>query len=118
MKVFLVEDNSSYAEFLKKSLRKKFKIYHFSSAEDCLTALKSIHPDIVITEYTLPGISGMDLFQRINNDYPDSAVKFILMSRIEDGNVVLDFIRQGIRNYVDKDERVIESLISIINDPY
>lgn len=118
MKVFLVEDDTNYAEFLKKSLRKKYRIHHFINAEDCLTALKSLSPDILISEYKLPGMSGMDLYELITEKNPDPDAKFILMSRIEDGNLVLDFIRKGIRNYVEKDQHVVDSLISIIESPY
>ena len=118
MKVFLIEDDEEYAEFLKKSLRKKYRIHYFKNAEDCLVALKSINPDILITEYQLPGMSGIELYETVNSEYNNTDLKFILMSRIDDGNLVLDFIRKGIRNYVEKDQNVIDSIISIIESPY
>ena len=118
MKVFLIEEDANYAEFLKKSLRKKYKIHYFQKAEDCLVALKSIHPDIVITEYNLPGMSGMELYEALTKEYSDLKTKFILMSNAEDGNLVLEFIRMGIRNYVEKDQNVVESLISIMESTY
>ena len=115
MKVFIVEDDNTYAEFLKKSLRRKYKIHSFSTAEDCLVALKSITPDVFIIDYKLPGMSGIELYEKISETMKTS-FKAIMLSGIDDGGLVLDFIRRGIRNYVEKDDKVIESLIAIIDD--
>ena len=113
MKIFIIEDDDIYAEFLKKSLRRKYKIHSFTNAEECLVALKSIQPDIFIIDYKLPGMTGMELYEKIKA-YTDSEPKVIMLSGIDDGSLVLEFIRKGIRNYVEKDEKVIDSLVSII----
>ena len=113
IKVFLVEDDEAYAEFIKKSLRTKYQIYSFISAEECLVTLKSINPDVLILDYNLPGISGIELYEEIK-DGLKSDVKVIMMSAIDDGNLVLEFIKKGVRDYVVKDEKVINALTSII----
>lgn len=113
LKVFLVEDDEAYAEFIKKSLRKDYQIYSFITAEECLVTMKSIDPDVLIIDYNLPGMSGIDLYDEIKNRlHPD--VKVIMMSAIDDGNLVLEFIRKGVRDYVVKDEKVIQTLKSVI----
>lgn len=113
LKVFLVEDDEAYAEFIKKSLRTKYQIYSFTTAEDCLLTFKSISPDVLILDYNLPGISGIELYEQVKDQLkPD--VKVIMMSAIDDGNLVLEFIRKGVRDYVVKDENVINTLISVI----
>ena len=113
LKVFLVEDDEVYAEFIKKSLRKKYQIYSFISAEDCLITLKSISPDVLILDYNLPGMSGIELYEQVKDEL-SSHVKVIIMSAIDDGNLVLEFIKKGVRDYVVKDEKVINTLTSII----
>ena len=113
LKVFLVEDDEVYAEFVKKSLRKKYQIYSFISAEDCLVTLKSISPDVLILDYNLPGMSGIELYEQIKDNLSPH-VKVIIMSAIDDGNLVLEFIKKGVRDYVVKDEKVIKTLTSII----
>lgn len=113
LKVFLVEDDEEYAEFIKKSLRKKYQIYSFITAEECLVTLKSISPDVLILDYQLPGMTGIELYEQVKNQL-SSKVKVIMMSAIDDGNLVLDFIKKGVRDYVVKDEKVIKTLTSII----
>ncbi len=113
LKVFLVEDDEAYAEFIKKSLRTKYQIYSFITAEECLVTLKSISPDVLILDYHLPGMSGIELYEQIK-DQLSNEVKVIMMSAIDDGNLVLEFIKKGVRDYVVKDEKVIQTLISVI----
>ena len=67
LKVFLVEDDEDYAEFIKKSLRKKYQIYLFTTAEECLVTLKSISPDVLILDYELPGMTGIELFEQVKD---------------------------------------------------
>jgi DNA-binding NarL/FixJ family response regulator len=75
--------------------------------------MKSIDPDVLIIDYNLPGMSGIELYDEVKNRlHPD--VKVIMMSAIDDGNLVLEFIRKGVRDYVVKDEKVIQTLKSVI----
>ena len=113
-KVFIIEDDSIYQEFLQKNLRTKYNIYAYDNAEDAIMAFKSIKPDVLIIDYKLPGMNGIELFEEIKDNIGSS--KVIIMSAIDDGNLVLDFIKKGIRDYVIKDEDIIESLVSIIED--
>jgi len=114
-RVFIIEDDVIYSEFLKKNLRAKYKIHAFANAEDALLALKSIKPEVLIIDYKLPGMNGIEMFEQVKNDLPKDT-KSIVMSSIDDGNLVLDFIKKGIRDYVIKDENVIDSLVSIIEE--
>ncbi len=114
-KVFIIEDDTIYSEFLKKNLRTKYKIYSYYTAEDAILALKSIAPDVLIIDYKLPGMNGIELYESVKDNLSDE-VKVIITSGIDDGNLVLEFIKKGIRDYVIKDENVINSLMSIIED--
>jgi len=113
LKVFLVEDDEAYAEFIKKSLRTKYQIYSFITAEDFLLTMKSIDPDVLILDYHLPGMTGIELYDKVKDNLRND-VKVIMMSAIDDGNLVLEFIRKGVRDYVVKDDKVINTLISVI----
>ncbi len=112
-KIFIVEDDADYSEFIKAKLRRKYKIYSFANAEDCLVSLKSITPDVLVLDYYLPGINGIELYEQVKETLPKS-VKVVILSSIDDGKLVLDFIKKGIRDYIVKDDNVIESLEAII----
>jgi DNA-binding NarL/FixJ family response regulator len=117
MNIYLIEDDTTYAEFVKKSLGQNpiYKIRHFSSAESALKSLDNSLPDALIVDYNLPGINGIDFFEAIKSKIKEHH-KIIILSAIEDGNMVLSFIQKGVRDYVIKDENVIESLVAILEE--
>jgi two-component system phosphate regulon response regulator PhoB len=115
MKIYLIEDDPIYAEFIAKALKNDptNEVKLFSSAEDCLKVLTHALPDAMIIDYKLPGMSGVDLYEKIRPRLTEKN-KVILLSSLDDGNMVLSFIQRGVRDYVIKDENVIDSLMSIL----
>jgi len=116
MKIYLIEDDPIYAEFIVKALESdpSHEIKTFLTGEDCLKALNNSLPDVMIVDYKLPGISGIDLYEKIKPRITDKN-KIILLSSLDDGNMVLSFIQRGVRDYVIKDENVIDSLMAILS---
>ena len=116
MDIYLVEDDEIYAEFISRSLDKKgFKVKTFYNAEDALIAINTQPvPAGILIDYKLPGMNGIEFFEKIRANVNEDQTKIIILSSIDDGNLVLDFIQKGIRDYVVKDEHVIDSLVSIM----
>lgn len=115
MNIYLIEDDLIYAEFIKKSLGQNlgYKITHFESAETALAALKGGMPEALIIDYKLPGMSGIEFYEAIKSKVKDEH-KVIMLSALDDGNMVLSFIQKGVRDYVIKDESVIDSLTAVL----
>jgi DNA-binding NarL/FixJ family response regulator len=116
MNIFLVEDDLIYSEFIRKGLGQNsdYKIKPFASAEDALKEINGKLPDVIIVDYKLPGLTGIELYEKIKSKITDSN-KIIMLSALDDGNMVLSFIQKGVRDYVIKDENVISSLQAIIS---
>ncbi len=115
MKIYLIEDDPIYAEFIVKALQSDpaNDLKLFQTGEDCLKSLGNALPDVFIIDYKLPGMSGIDLYEKIKPRLTEKN-KVILLSSLDDGNMVLSFIQRGVRDYVIKDENVIDSLMSIL----
>ncbi|GAB1446814.1 hypothetical protein MASR2M41_26270 [Flammeovirgaceae bacterium] len=116
MKIFLIEDDEIYAEFVRKALgqNSEYQVSTFSTAEDALMAANGKLPDAFIIDYKLPGMSGIELYEKIKDQIEDTT-KVIMLSALDDGNMVLSFIQKGVRDYVIKDENVIDSLEAILS---
>jgi DNA-binding NarL/FixJ family response regulator len=115
MNIFLIEDDEIYASFIKKSLiqNTSYNVTVFSASEDAVKALPPTLPDVIIVDYKLPGMTGIDFYESIKSKLNDKH-KVVMLSAMDDGNMVLSFIQKGVRDYVIKDENVIESLVAII----
>ena len=114
MNVYLIEDDEIYAEFIQRSLSKnpKYKVKSFTTAEECLKNVNG-SVDAYIVDYRLPGKTGIEFYEEIKPRLREDN-KLIIMSAIDDGNMVLSFIKKGVRDYVIKDDNVIESLTAIL----
>ncbi len=116
-RIYLIEDDEVYAEFVKKSLEKdkKYVVQSFTSAENCLKMLESdINPNVMIIDYFLPGMNGLELYNKLKKQKNKALV--IVMSSNNDGNLVIELMKKGIRNYVMKDENVMDSINAILEE--
>jgi DNA-binding NarL/FixJ family response regulator len=113
--IYIIDDDETYVKILTQYLKDQFEVKVFHNAEDALPEIENeeTEPGFVIIDYFLPGMNGLELFN-ILSDRMDIG-KLIVLSSNDDAKVVLDMIRQGVRNYVIKDEQVIESLQAAID---
>jgi DNA-binding response OmpR family regulator len=115
MHICLVEDDEIYAEFLKRALGQQagYQVTAYPSAEEALAAISQKMPDVLVVDYKLPGMSGIELYEKIKGRITEQQ-KVIMLSALDDGPMVLSFIQKGVRDYVIKDENVVESLRAIL----
>jgi CheY-like chemotaxis protein len=78
--VMLVEDHADtrlmYAEFLSS----EFEVLQAGDGEEAWRAMQACVPDLVITDLTLPGVSGFELVTRMRADPALAAVPVICLS--------------------------------------
>jgi FixJ family two-component response regulator len=91
------------------------EICHYDSAEEFLRATAEHVPDCLITEVWLPGISGVELLERLNE--AGRHVPTILLARDGDVAMAVRGIRAGAAEYIEKpyvDSRLRQSIRSIL----
>ena len=79
--IYLVDDEDIVAKFAKIALeRMGYKVVVFSSALPCLEAIRADPQvcDIIVTDQTMPGLSGTDLIDALSKIKPDLGT--VLMS--------------------------------------
>ena len=115
MQIILVEDDKIYSDFISKALSQNtdYKVSAFGSAEDAIRVMNGKLPDVLIIDYKLPGMTGINMYENLKPHIKESN-KIIMLSAIDDGNMVLSFIQKGVRDYVIKDENVIDALEAVI----
>lgn len=117
MEIYLIEDDEIYAEFIRKALLSQnasWTIRHFGTAEAAEKAINGKLPEVLIIDYKLPGITGIEFYDRIKSRVKENN-KVIMLSALDDGQMVLGFIQKGVRDYVIKDENVVDSLKAILD---
>jgi len=71
-----------------------------SSAEEALRFLQVKQPDIILTDYRLPGLNGLELAIVVKEKYP--MVKRVILSMHDEGQLVKMILKEGIDGYLLK----------------
>ncbi|MCS4302423.1 sigma-54 dependent transcriptional regulator [Chryseobacterium sp. BIGb0232] len=112
-KIFLVDDDVFFGEMLKYHLQLNpdYEVLLFSTAKESLAQLYK-NPDIICIDFGLPDIQGDELFRQIKSAYPELPI--IVISGQENISVAIDFLKQGAKDYIVKNEHTKELLWNAI----
>jgi diguanylate cyclase (GGDEF)-like protein/PAS domain S-box-containing protein len=106
IKVLLVEDRPEDAELLLREMRRSgldVDSRRVESEPAYETALQEFSPDLILSDYTLPGFDGPLALQIARRQRPDTP--FIFVSGTIGEERAIEALRQGAVDYVLKDNR-------------
>jgi len=70
-KVLIVDDDVDLLKLISIRLKPmQFELKTVTSAEEALSLMSIWHPDLIVTDLQLPGLSGMELFEKIHARNP------------------------------------------------
>ena len=103
VKVFAVEDDPAYAQFLSYvlSLNPDWEYEIFANGQDFLAQLHQ-RPQIVTLDYSLPDTTGAALLEKVKAF--DPSIHVIIISAQEDISTAVDILKLGAYDYLTKDE--------------
>jgi DNA-binding NarL/FixJ family response regulator len=86
------------------------------SAAQALAAMKSVHPDLVLADITMPGKSGFEFIKDLQAQYP--ALPVLVISMHDERIYAERVLRAGGRGYIMKNEggeKVLEAIRQVLN---
>ncbi len=101
--ILAIDDEAHILELLKYNLEKEgYQVLRADTGEEGLALLKSRQADLVLLDYMLPGIDGMEVLRRIRRD-PELALVPVIMltAKGEETDKVLG-LEMGADDYVSK----------------
>ena len=102
--ILVVDDDDIIRDTLCELLSQEHACQTAATAEEALTKLKSQLFDVVLTDVSMPGLSGLDLLNRVVQLYPGTPV--IIVSGMSDEEQAQSLIRQGAFDYLLKPFRL------------
>ncbi len=99
--ILIVDDEVTLSKNISKYLaRSGFECRHATSGEDALDCLDRFSPDVILLDYALPGISGLETLSKIRAVNPGLNVVFITgHSTVQ---LAVDAMKAGADDYVNK----------------
>jgi two-component system, NarL family, invasion response regulator UvrY len=103
IRIFLIDDHGLMRSGLRAVLEAEadFEVVgEAGSGEEALPKLRSLKPDVVLCDFHLPGLSGLELIERLAR--ADAHGRFIMVSVLEDGPVPRRVLAAGAHGYISK----------------
>ncbi len=104
LKVLLIEDFPTDAELAEREIVKEFGPCEFrqvETEEDCLSALETFYPDIIISDYMMPRFDGMTALKIAKERAPE--VPFIVFTGSMNEDTAVACMKAGAWDYVIKE---------------
>ncbi|MEM7033775.1 MAG: response regulator transcription factor, partial [Chloroflexota bacterium] len=114
IRVMLADDHAIVRDGLKSLLSSQQDIAVVAEADngrDAIEIAKSCHPDVIVMDFSMPGLNGLEGTLKIKNILP--SVKIIVLTMHDNEEYILQFIRAGANSYLLK-ESIADQLIHAI----
>ncbi len=99
--VWVVDDDQSIRWVLERALQRDgFEVRAFGSAKDCLSALETDAPKVLVSDIRMPGQSGLELLQQVKARRPGMPV--IIMTAFSDLDSAVSSFQGGAFEYLPK----------------
>lgn len=102
--ILIVDDDDVIRDTLYELLSERYQCQTAETADAALAQLRSGLIEVVLTDISMPGLSGLDLLNQILKGYPNTPV--IIISGISDQEHAEGLIRLGAFDYLLKPFRL------------
>lgn len=110
-RLLIVDDEVEITEILADLLSDEYECHKAASAEDALARLRQSEFQLVISDITMPGMSGLDMIPHVKGLSPDTVV--VMISGMQTVESAIGALRLGAFDYVMKpfDLRQVEAVV-------
>ncbi|MFH1996998.1 MAG: response regulator [Candidatus Omnitrophota bacterium] len=105
--ILIVDDESENRELLSAFLAERgFSVSAARDGEEALMKIKTSTPDIVLLDIRMPGMDGLIVLKNIRNISEN--IKIVILTAINDKDIIDDAFREGACDYLVKPVNLVE----------
>ncbi|MEY3808311.1 MAG: hypothetical protein RI893_1287 [Pseudomonadota bacterium] len=103
-KILIVDDSASMRTLTKAILREAGFTHVFDApgGAEAMLMMRKIKINIVVCDWNMPGMSGLDLFKAVKADVKLETPPWIMLTSSSEGDKVKEAIMAGITSYIVK----------------
>ncbi|NVM20385.1 MAG: response regulator [Desulfobacterales bacterium] len=116
LELVIIEDEEAHFELMKRAIDKELpgsSIHYFTQADTCLERIHEITPDVIVTDYLIPGMNGLDFLGALKRENMDIPV--IMITGQGDENIAVQAMKLGAADYLVKSVDFFTLLPSVID---
>lgn len=100
--ILLVEDNEDFRFYLKDNLRLHYKVAEAADGHEGWQRALSLHPQLIVSDISMPHMSGVELTKKIKSDKRTNHIPVILLTALTGEKEQLQGLETGANDYVTK----------------
>ncbi len=105
MRVIIVDDRStarSLLEGLAKSLEPSIVVDSFAEPQEALDHMQRVTPDLIITDYRMPGMDGIEFTRRVRAEKNLADVPLVIVTVVEDRQIRYQALENGATDFLTR----------------
>jgi DNA-binding NarL/FixJ family response regulator len=114
LRIAIFDDNKNIRESISMLLKtvKEFEVVgSFSHVLDCVDDARECHPDVVLMDIEMPGMTGIEAVLKLKKELPH--IQILMQTVFEDDDRVFDSICAGASGYILKNHLNVKLLDAI-----
>lgn len=102
-KVFLVEDDQSIVSLVQYNLQKEgFNVQTSGNGEEAIKDIKNYEPDLILLDWMLPDLSGLDICKSLKKDKKHKNIPIIMLTAKGQEEDKVSALNAGADDYITK----------------
>ncbi|RKY87309.1 hypothetical protein DRQ09_04690 [candidate division KSB1 bacterium] len=110
-RIMIVDDEKAIRSFLNVCLKDKYEVIQASNGIEALNLIKNYKIDLILLDYRMDGMNGLEVLKEINKIEND--LKVIMVTVEQDKEKIIETMREGAYDYILKPFTEEEILFSI-----
>ncbi|AFY56717.1 PAS domain S-box [Rivularia sp. PCC 7116] len=97
-----LEDRNTYCRYLQKDDECNYQFLEQEYGKDGLEACKQVQPDIILLDYMLPDINGLEFIQELQSCCKDTSPPIIMLTGEGSEKIAVQAMKYGVEDYLVK----------------
>jgi len=102
VKLLLVDDNPMVLEMLRQGLAPLANVQTANDGADAMLKAIDDLPDLIVSDYDMPGMSGRQLLEKIKGRAATAKVPIILLASRADISEKLKMVQDNVEDFIEK----------------
>ena len=101
-KILVIDDNPTILKLLCQSLENCGEVATAANGADALQKAADIHPDLIISDYSMPQMDGLELLKSLRGRDDTSQIPFVFLASQKEVDERLRTVAEGVEDYLVK----------------
>ena len=104
--VLVVDDSSMILSMTRRILEKSYTVHTVSSGEECLEFVKTHSPNLILLDFHMTGIDGLETLHRLKANRDTHYIPVIFLTGDEHNETEIKSLRDGAMDFISKNPLV------------